>query len=440
MSGQPLSLARYGPEARRFISFTKNKILGQPRIIEAYADVLELVSAGFKEREGTLANYLITGSSGVGKTESIKVLAEFLFNDRNGALRLDGPNYSDRYDVARIKGSPPGYIGYGDEPVITQRKLDTPVYHRVVDEFLEELPETAQKYVERLWKQVFTLMMKKEEFLERETPSSRAHIAKIDADLEKIRQNLEDLGYPKMIPGGGPHPSLLHIDEIEKAHKTFYNILYSILNDGSLSLSQETETGEPDHVSFINTICIATSNIGEEEVKKELRRFQGREVSMGVHIGRESSLEELDQRIYAITRKALDEHFSTPFLNRFDGVIAARPLFRDAIETILSNRIKDLQTELVTRWSFPVILNVTKPVRDFIVDKATDRLEEGARLLKRKLRHYVTLPLSKIKNTEQVAPGDEIVAQLDVSGKKKQIIFLKISPPKARGLLAIPAP
>src|SRR5271157_2388573 len=96
-------------------SFIMERLAGQDEAVERICNRLSVAYAGLEKRSGPLAVLLLMGPTGVGKTETAKLLAEFLFGNSSEMIRLDMSEYSEESSVAKLIGSPPGYVGYGDE-------------------------------------------------------------------------------------------------------------------------------------------------------------------------------------------------------------------------------------------------------------------------------------------------------------------------------------
>jgi ATP-dependent Clp protease ATP-binding subunit ClpC len=131
-------------------AFLKSRITGQDKAIECVCRRLLMAHAGLVARRGPLAVFLFLGPSGVGKTETSRLLAEFLFGSASEMIRLDMSEYMEEHSPAKLIGSPPGYIGYQEEGQLT-RMLRTKPYSVVL---LDEI-EKAHPRVFDLFLQVF---------------------------------------------------------------------------------------------------------------------------------------------------------------------------------------------------------------------------------------------------------------------------------------------
>src|SRR5690554_373828 len=106
------------------------RVVGQEEAIEAISDAVRRSRAGLQDAKKPIGSFLFLGTTGVGKTELAKALAEYLFDDENAMTRIDMSEYQARHSVSRLVGAPPGYVGYDEGGQLTaavRRKLDTVV-------------------------------------------------------------------------------------------------------------------------------------------------------------------------------------------------------------------------------------------------------------------------------------------------------------------------
>ena len=96
------------------------RVVGQDEAIRAVADAVRRNRAGLSNEKRPIGSFLFMGTTGVGKTELAKALAEFLFNDENMMTRIDMSEYQERHTVSRLVGAPPGYVGYDEGGQLTE--------------------------------------------------------------------------------------------------------------------------------------------------------------------------------------------------------------------------------------------------------------------------------------------------------------------------------
>jgi len=420
-----LDSSKRGGLAQGFLEFSESRIIGQPRIRYAFADALERAEAGFRDKERPMEVILIDGPSGSGKTESVKVLAEYLFKRRRALVRIEGPDYSERHAVSKLKGPPPGYIGYDEEPAVTQQKLDEPDYDRVVQEFRDGLDEETLEKLDDLEYIYISLRYELSHLISSGCKPTDKKVQDVEERMHQVGARIQQMGFPVYDPREGNYLSLFHIDEIHRAHRTLYNLLYRVFDEGILELSVKQSSEKPDVVRFTNTIIVMTSNCGEEEIARELRILGSREVRTGFAPDKVLSADELDTRVYKIGRDAVAKHFEAPFLGRVDHIVIARPLMRDSVERIVDLQIGNIQRKLVYEWDFPLAIRLGPRAKQFIVDEATDKPELGARLLRNKLEHFIVTPIARLRNTKQISVGDVLNFRLSRHGKEKTIDVYK---------------
>jgi ATP-dependent Clp protease ATP-binding subunit ClpB len=114
--------------------FLQEKIIGQNDAIKVIADAIRRSRAGLNEEKMPIGSFLFVGPTGVGKTELAKSLAEFIFNDQSALIRLDMSEYMEKHSVAKIIGSPPGYIGHDEGGQLTDRVRRKPYSVILFDE------------------------------------------------------------------------------------------------------------------------------------------------------------------------------------------------------------------------------------------------------------------------------------------------------------------
>jgi len=117
------------------------RIIGQDEAIHALADAIRRARAGLKDPRRPIGSFIFLGSSGVGKTELGKALAEFLFDDEDAILRIDMSEYREQHTVSRLFGAPPGYVGYEEGGQLTEAVRRRPYRVILFDEIEKAHPE-----------------------------------------------------------------------------------------------------------------------------------------------------------------------------------------------------------------------------------------------------------------------------------------------------------
>ncbi len=117
------------------------RVVGQNDAIEAVADAVRRSRAGLQNEKRPIGSFLFMGTTGVGKTELAKALAEFLFNDENMMTRIDMSEYQERHSVSRLVGAPPGYVGYDEGGQLTEAVRRKPYSVVLLDEIEKAHPD-----------------------------------------------------------------------------------------------------------------------------------------------------------------------------------------------------------------------------------------------------------------------------------------------------------
>ena len=118
-----------------------HRVVGQEEAIEAVADAIRRNRAGLSDEKKPIGSFLFLGTTGVGKTELAKALAEFLFDDENNMTRIDMSEYQERHSVSRLVGAPPGYVGYDEGGQLTEAVRRRPYSVVLLDEIEKALPD-----------------------------------------------------------------------------------------------------------------------------------------------------------------------------------------------------------------------------------------------------------------------------------------------------------
>ena len=110
------------------------RVVGQDEAIVAVADAIRRSRAGLQDARRPIGSFIFLGTTGVGKTELAKALAEFLFDDENNMVRIDMSEYQERHSVSRLIGAPPGYVGYDESGQLTEAVRRKPYSVVLLDE------------------------------------------------------------------------------------------------------------------------------------------------------------------------------------------------------------------------------------------------------------------------------------------------------------------
>ncbi|GMT44434.1 MAG: chaperone protein ClpB [bacterium] len=117
------------------------RVVGQEDAIQAIADAIRRSRAGLQDEKRPIGSFIFLGTTGVGKTELAKALAEFLFNNENSMVRIDMSEYQERHSVSRLVGAPPGYVGYDESGQLTEAVRRKPYSVVLLDEIEKAHPD-----------------------------------------------------------------------------------------------------------------------------------------------------------------------------------------------------------------------------------------------------------------------------------------------------------
>lgn len=119
----------------------RKRVIGQDEAIEAISDAVRRSRAGLQDSKRPIGSFIFLGTTGVGKTELAKALAEFLFNDENAMTRIDMSEYQEKHSVSRLVGAPPGYVGYDEGGQLTETVRRRPYSIILMDEIEKAHPD-----------------------------------------------------------------------------------------------------------------------------------------------------------------------------------------------------------------------------------------------------------------------------------------------------------
>ncbi len=131
-------------ESERLLNLEKilhHRVIGQDEAINAVSKAVRRARSGLKDPTRPIGSFIFLGPTGVGKTELVKALAEVLFGDEDAVVRIDMSEYMDRYNVSRLVGAPPGYVGYDEGGQLTESVRRKPYSVVLLDEIEKAHPE-----------------------------------------------------------------------------------------------------------------------------------------------------------------------------------------------------------------------------------------------------------------------------------------------------------
>src|SRR5690606_32670519 len=118
------------------------RVVGQHQAIASVSDAIRRSRSGLQDTNRPIGSFLFLGTTGVGKTELAKALAEYLFDDESAMTRIDMSEYQERHAVSRLIGAPPGYVGYDEGGQLTEAVRRKPYSVVLLDEIEKAHPDT----------------------------------------------------------------------------------------------------------------------------------------------------------------------------------------------------------------------------------------------------------------------------------------------------------
>lgn len=296
------------------------RIIGQDHAVGIVSKAIRRQRTGLADPKRPIGVFLFVGSTGVGKTELSKALAEVMFDDEDAMTRIDCSEYQERHAVSKLIGAPPGYVGYGEPGQLTEAVKRKPY-------------------------------------------------------------------------------SVVLLDEIEKAHPDFFNVLLQMMDDGRLTDS------EGRTINFRNTIIIMTSNLGAE-VFQQIEEYSAQE-----------------EKILKLVKSG--QIFRREFVNRIDEIAVFRSLSKDDIKEIVKLQI-DKEKKLMAELELG--LELTPAALAHLAEISFDS-QSGAREVSRAIRREIKDRISSQINEGKIKPGQKVSVDFQIDPKdQKYKIQIKVKP------------
>ena len=387
----------YGPQTARLYKFLTSRVIGQERAASRLARSFAIYHAGLKNPRKPINAVIFSGPTGVGKTMMAGEMAKFLIADRikPPMTAIDCQMYTEHHQLSQLVGSPPGYVGYNDMPMLSQMKIDS--YHfwikfeQMVKKMKEgERPEDMNRFAAEMYKQL------------------------------------------------KPYISVVLLDEVEKAHATIHNALLGIVDKAEATMASPN-LGVTD---FSNSVIVMTCNIGGKAAADML---SGRKQPMGLRSPSKvnASSDAVDQAIYEQTLSMIQKFFPAEFVGRLrDQIVVFRSLPREKCRIVLENMLSEVQQLVNNGMSIgsvsggvkapPALLSYTQEFKDFLLDVGVSR-EYGLRPLEQAVKQHVVLELANAVEAGEIRPDDKVLFDIK-SGRleirrKPRTQALKVVPP-----------
>lgn len=383
--------------------FLSEKIVNQPRAVKCIVSAYDKFNSPLRQPKKPILSALFLGPSGVGKTYIAEMLAEYFFDNPAAFTKIECANYVNRHEISKLLGAPPGYLGYNDLPLLSQGNIEMPA--------MEHAQTTLIKTDRKA--SLLNEEVKKAEAAGLKSINQRETNFLMQTYMKKVAQ-LNNYIYEKT--KNVPFISIILFDEIEKAHSSLHHFLLEVTSKG------RTRLGNGQEIFFYNSFILMTSNAGSRAISEIVKGKKE------IGFAKKEILSSDEDEIYTRAMLELKKMFTTEFLGRIEkDIVVFRNLNHDDVTKIIDIQINDLMTYLAK--NFPIELVVSDKVKNFILEKANDHPEYGARLLSDKIDKYIKEPLARVINLGQVFMGDRILVNVE----NGQVAFWRKSDIKALG-------
>ena len=367
-----------GRAEKNIISYLSRFVVGQERAKKRIADILLRRETGLRDPRRPLGVIFLLGPTGVGKTELIKAMADFLFGGLNAYTHISCPNFQHGHEISQLTGSSAGYVDSNKEPLLSQNNIDKHDFYRQMKEI-----ENIEKQIKDYEKSINPASLSQKEQIIKELKS-------LIKKAEALKNNVEKNRFF----------SLVLFDEFEKAHPKLQEVLLEILSDGAFSLMSPSMKGK--RVDFSNAIIALTGNVASKEIKEAVSNSK-----MGFHSNLESK-ENLSEKIWKMVLARLERTVPPEILGRIgkENVVVCNFLSQDEAAEVLELQIKRLE-ERIKKSVKSFQLFIHEDAKQFLLDEAQDRINIsfGARALLNVFKKRIENPLSRLLSKEEDESG-----------------------------------
>ena len=382
-------------QTKELEDFLYERIINQPRAVKCVVSAYDQFNSPLRRYEKPILSALFLGPSGVGKTYVAEMLAEYFFDNPNAFTKIECANYAERHEISKLLGAPPGYIGHKELPLLSQENIGMPAIQYIKTNLIKTDKEAYQLNIK-----AEKARQKCLESTNQQEASSlmQLYMQKFAKLQNYIFEKIKDI----------PLVSIILFDEIEKAHPSLHHFLLEVTSKG------RTRLGNGEETLFYNSFIIMTSNAGSRSIAEIVKGKKE------IGFAREKAAKLDEDIIYDRAMLELKKLFTTEFLGRIEkNIVVFKNLSEDDVKKIINIQLNNLLTFLAKNFPFELI--ISDEAKEFILEKASDHPEYGARLINDKIDKYIKEPLARMINTDQIVEGCRIFANLE----NNDIVFLK---------------
>ncbi|MDP2598627.1 MAG: AAA family ATPase [Candidatus Liptonbacteria bacterium] len=382
---EALDATKVHPEAEKLRDFLEARLIGQPRIIKTIVEAYSFRLSGIQSNEEIdepIVVVLELGPSGVGKTHVAELVAEFFNGSRKAMTKIKCANFQERHKIDQLLGAPAGYIGYANDTPLSRRMLEKYALQKRYD-LIQKTDKRAAQLIEE--------MNKLQEQMDRiKDPRTKVVLEdqydrKVDEFTAYVDRRVHEM----------PVHIVLLFDEIEKAHDTLFNFILEVADKGTTTLSSGEE------VDLRWAFIFETSNEGAKDIADKVKNLRG----LGfVDTARHEATSE---DIYKISIRAAEKKWSPEYLARHE-VVVFHPLSSENNKKIFQINLDECLAA-IRKKGFLFELEMGDDVREFIWGESSDHPAQGSRILRKKIRKYITGPIANLIGSGQLTADDRVL-------------------------------
>ena len=418
-------------EAKKLLDFFDRFVVGQEKPKEKLASKFLTYKHGLNKEDKPAGVLLFPGPSGVGKTSMVKVFSNFLFGSPKMFTRIDCAEYQESHTIARLLGSPAGYVGLWDpdNPDPSRKGIEPQLSQWNIDKFgyQASVPNEVKQRKMRLTEELGKLNQKLQDLKDSQVEGPDDEARLISAfnlslgEFKKFQAEIRQLDekYPYR-PGG--YPAILLFDEIEKMHHEIVKVLLQILDNGMVTLANGKQT------ILRNCFIFMTSNVGSERLAELLE-------NRGVVGFRTRTVEKIDQLIYKTTLEEIkrSKHFPTELIGRIgkENIMVFRQLKEPEIRKIIDMQLEQAREEIMSKKKISFKLIYDQSLKDYLFEETSDPLNRalGARPVEKIIEVKIIEPVRNllVKGAENAESGIVANDSVKILAENNEIIVQRAS-------------